>query len=201
MGNSDAGNYTEVETDGTLVARGEATCWRDELQSLVGQRLFSSAGRIDYNYTEGTVDFDSNANEDDYVLMNVQINHDWDEVTGVRPHIHWFQSEDATPNWLMQHRWQRNGEAKVTAWTDVPCNNPAFTYTSGTIINICNFGSITPPEDVGTSSILQIRLIRDTSNDSGEFAGADPYTGTVPAINFDVHIPVDMLGSRQEFIK
>jgi hypothetical protein len=53
----------------------------------------------------------------------------------------------------------------------------------------------------GLSDILQVRVIRDTDNASGLFAGNDPYTATVGAINFDVHYQVDTNGSRQEYAK
>ena len=201
FGAVDDGNYSYFESDGTLVAKGDAKCWRDELQSLVGQRLLSPSGAIDYNFEEGTVDFANNADLGDYVVMNVQVNHDWDETTPIKPHIHWFQSQDAIPNWLIQYRWQTNGQAKTTAWVDRACQEGVFTYSSGTIINICSFGEIAIPANVGTSDILQIRLLRDTDNDSGEFAGEDAYTGTVSGLNFDVHIAIDTLGSRSEFTK
>ena len=103
-------NHTEFEADGTMQAVGDATTYRDELQSLVGQRLFSAAGRIDYNYAEGAVTFQNNADTTDYVTMNVQLNHDWNLGSAIEPHLHWWQISANVPNWLLQYRWQIQGD-------------------------------------------------------------------------------------------
>ena len=90
--------------------------------------------------------------------------------------------------------------AKTTAWTYVTCSS-VFTYTSGTILQICTFGDITPPVGYSISDVLQCKLFRDNNNDSTEFVGADSYTGDAQAVSFDVHIEVDACGSRSQYIK
>jgi hypothetical protein len=136
----------------------------------------------------------------DYLYVNVQLNHDREMGVGIRPHVHFWQAEDNVPNFLIRYRWQSNGVAKTTAWTNLPWATLAFDYTGGTLNNIANFGSILPPGGDGISSIVQIRLIRDTANASGEFA-ADPYTASVHLTSFDIHIKVDTLGSFDEYVK
>jgi len=195
------GNYTQFEPDGTMVAYGDATCWRDELQSLIGQRLESPGSDITRDLAEGTVVFDDATTLADYVTMNVQLNHDRKIGENVEVHVHWFQASANVPNWLVQYRWQSNGDAKVTAWTDSADQNEVFTYTSGTILQITDLAEITPPAGDGVSDILQLRLIRDTDNDSGLFAGTDPLTGDVAAVNMDVHMIINTLGSRLEYQK
>lgn len=201
FGDVAGGDYAEFQSDGSLVLYGEATAFRDEFGPLIGARLESPASKIVTNAAEGSLTFKDSATLVDYVVTPVQINHD--AVTGavVRPHVHWWQASSNIPNWLLQYRWQVNGTAKTTAWTNVKYVSHAFTYTSGTLNQITGFGALTPPVGAGVSTILQLRLLRDTANASTLFSGADPLTGDVEAVSFDVHIQVDMLGSRGEYSK
>lgn len=194
-------NYTEFEADGTYKAFGDATCFRDELNDLTKQSLNNPAGHIVQDFTESALTFKTNAVITDYAITNVQINHDWKAGSSVTPHIHWWQTENNVPNWLIQYRWQKNGQAKTTTWTSKAWTVNAFTYASGTLNQITSFGSIAPPANYSISDILQLRFIRDTANASTLFAGADPFTTDVSATSADVHIEVDMLGSHSEYTK
>ncbi len=195
------GNYTEFEADGTRVAKGDATTWKDELGPLTGRRLESPSSRIVYNLPEGSVTFKSNATLADYVIINLQINHDWEIGTNIDFHIHWWQNQAAIPNWLIGYRWQVNGQAKTTAWTNYRWTTNIFTYVSGTLNQITDFTIITPPGGAGISDILQIRLYRDTANDSTLFTGVDPVATDVDGISSDAHKKINTDGSRQEYTK
>lgn len=194
-------NYTEFKADGTMQAIGDATCFRDELNDLVKAAANNPASHLVFDFTEGALVFKTNADLNDWAIMNVQINHDWKSGSNVYPHIHWFQAQNNTPNWLIEYRWQRNGQAKTTAWTRAIMTSNVFTYTAGTLNQISGFPVITPPANYNISDILQIRFLRDNANTSGLFAGADPYTADVSATSADVHIEVDMLGSHSEYVK
>lgn len=194
-------NYTEIEADGTIRSAGEATIYNDMLGPLIGRALNNPGGRITQNYVEGSVDFDDNTTLSDYAIMVLQLNHGWVLGTDIAPHVHWWQTGSAVPNWLVQYRWQRNGEAKTTAWTYTTPDNHVYTYVSGTLCQITGFVDITPPADYGLSDIIQLRLLRDTANASGLFAGTDPVTGTVASVNFDCHVQLDMGGSRNYYAK
>lgn len=136
------------------------------------------------------------------MAKNLQLNHDRDETSIVGPHIHWFQASSAVPNFLLQYRWQINGGAKVTSWTNLRCNIAVTTYTSGTIHQICETPTdITPPAGSVISDIIQFRIIRDTANSSGVFGGADTYSGVVGVLSFDLHVQINSLGSTSEFTK
>lgn len=193
-------NYSQFEADGTLVAKGNATTYRDELGDI--SRLRTLGTGVSINDTEQTMDFTATANLSDYAWINFQINHDWESGSVIYPHIHWNQASNAIPNWLIRYRWQKNGSSKTTAWTDYKINgNSAFTYVSGTLNQISYDSGITPPAGYSLSDILQIRLFRDTGNASGVFTGTDPYTGTVSVMSLDCHIKTDTLGSRTEYTK
>jgi hypothetical protein len=196
------GNYSEFETDGTYKANGNATCFRGELNDLIKSASQNPSSHLFFDYTEGTLDFRDNCDLNDWALMNIQINHDWKNGSDIEPHIHWFQNANNTPNWLIQYRWQKQCSAKTTDWTSKKWDNNACSYTSGTINQITSFGAITPPVGYGqVSDILQVRVLRDTSNTSTLFTGADTYTGDAESVSFDCHIEVDTLGSRQLYAK
>lgn len=204
-------DYTEFEADGTMKAVGDATCFRDELNDLIKGASQNPASHLVYDYTQGTLDFKDNCNLNDWALMNVQINHDWKLGSDIEPHVHWFQNEDVTPNWLIQYRWQKQGSEKTTSWTSLKWASNAFSYEGTTLNQITSFGAITPPEGYGqVSDVVQIRLLRDVSDDSELFGeivdevyvpAPDAYTGDAEAVSFDVHIEVDTLGSRQLYAK
>jgi len=202
IGDVSGGNYSEIESDGTYVAKGDATVFRDELHDMITAGKNNPSAKVVDNYPEGSVTYGSNADLTEYVIMNVQLNHDWKLGTDIEPHIHWWQTSSDMPNWLIEYRWQRGCQSKTTAWTAMPWSSNACTYTSGTICQITSFGTITPPTGYGeVSDIVQFRIYRDTDNDSGEFDGNDPENSDVDAMHFDVHIECDTLGSRQLYAK
>lgn len=173
--------------------------WRDEIGDALS--IQQKGPGVSRNVTENTVDFTTAANLSDYLYLNVQLNHDRQLTTAIAPHIHFEQARNAVPNFLLQYRWQKQGAAKTTAWTNLACNAAVFTYVSGTLENIADSALITPPSGDGISDIVQIRILRDNANTSGVFAGADPYNTTVGIVAFDIHIQIDSAGSISEYIK
>ncbi len=194
-----AANYLEILADGTIRLVGDATVWDDITPGIAAAR--TSGPGVSVNLDEMTLDFVTTANLSDYAVLPFQLLHKVKAGSAVYPHVHWWQAQDHTPNWLMQYRWQRNGQAKTTAWTNYKCNTNAFTYVSGTLNQLSYGAAIAAPADYGISDILQIRLLRDSANASTLFAGADPYTATVAATSFDPHVEIDSLGSASEYVK
>lgn len=202
VGDYAGGNYFEIESDGTFILHEDATTWRDELGLLLGQRLESPGSDIVQNLAEGTVTFKSSARyPTDYVSYSLQINHDWDR-SDVDFHIHWFQASAANVNWLIEYRWQVNGQAKVSAWTPLPMETQIFAYSAGTLVQINTItADIEPPANVNVSDFLQIRLYRDYTNASTLFSGAESSGLDVDAISADMHRRSNMLGSHEEYTK
>lgn len=201
FGNQTTGDYTAFENDGTMVAYQAARCYRDELGPLIGYKLESPSSHITYNLAEGSLTFDDACTLSDYVVIPYQLNHDRVSASAINPHMHWWKTSSNIPNWLIQYRWQVNGAAKETVWVPIARVAEIFAYSSGTLNQISTFGSISPPASEGVSSIVQIKLCRDTNNDSGLFAGTDPLVGDADVLQLDVHVLIDMLGSRTEFVK
>lgn len=200
LGQSNAG-YTEVEAGGFLRFWGSATYYLDEFAPLIGQPITSAAADITEDGAEGALTFSDGCTLADYVVMNAQINHDWQLGTALHPHLHWWQASASVPNWLLQYRWQKNGQAKTTTWTSVKYASHVFTYASGTLNQVTLWPEIAAPSGYSVSDIVQLRLLRDTANASTLFAGADPLTGDVSAVSYDYHKRCDTLGSRSAAAK
>ena len=114
-------------------------------------------------------------------------------------HTKGIQNQDEVPNWLMEYRIIQNGGVVSPTFIAAICSEQIFTYTSGTILQICEFPLITGVNDLSFS--IDVKIYRDTVNTSGLFSGADPYTGTASLKFFDIHYMRDTSGSREEFIK
>ena len=179
----------------------EADVYRDELQSLITQLKANPSEKIVIDLENGTVNYKDTATLLDYGIMNIQMNHDWKIGIIIYPHLHWLQENAGIPNWLYEYRWLLNGQIQDPTWLFHPCEELAFNYTSGTLVQISKNCGIIPPAGAGLSSILQVRIIRDTQNDSGAFSGVDTYTGQAKAVNFDIHMLVDARGSIEQYRK
>jgi len=196
-------NYSEFENDGTLIAYGDATCFRDELQSVTGAQITSPSADFQINIPEGSVTAEASARYPaDYITTNWQLNHDWKSGTVIYPHIHWWQTTVNEPNWILAYRWQIQSGAKATTWNDLRFSANIFAYTAGTLNQITRFPTITPPVGYGqVSDIVQVRLYRDVTNVSGLFDASETSPVDQDVVNLDVHIEVDMFGSAQEYRK
>lgn len=51
------------------------------------------------------------------------------------------------------------------------------------------------------SDVVQFKIYRDYTNASNKFTGTDPVNASQYLVNFDTHIEIYTLGSRQEYIK
>jgi hypothetical protein len=180
---------------------GDARVWRDELGELLTKKKIGQ--RITENTSEGTVDFAANCDkDDDYIITNVQLNHDRDEQEAIYPHLHFIQAQSGVPNWLIQYRWQTLGGFKQDTWNALPLNDTVFNWTGGAIHQIGHTPSgILPPSASRLSDIVQFRLGRDTSNETSLFTGSDPATGVAAALSFDVHLHLNSFGSDEQYRK
>ena len=204
VGDVGAGNYFEIEDEGNVILNGDATSWDDLRFPASGSQLFSAAGRIDYNYDDCTLDLqDTCIYPTDVLCYLPQMSHAKQLGSAIELHVHWLQNQNATPNWLLGYRWINIGETAIAVGSEtlVKWTENAITYSSGTIHQLTEFGSITKSVTDTLSSILQIRLFRDTTNVSTLFAGADPYTGDAQLLEFDIHFIKDGFGSNEEYVK
>jgi len=198
FGDVDNGNYTEFQEDtGFLRGHGSGRAWDDLRFPFTGSRIDVDGGRVDYNFSENTVDFESNATSGDVVNIIVQMQHDWAQGTDVHPHLHWIQNQDADPAWRMDYRVYNNG-GQVPSWTTgvTPSEARQFTYTSGSILQLTEFPVISGATELsgfGVSWFMDVKIYRVGASDS--------YSGDASAKEFDLHYIRDDRGSRQEYIK
>jgi hypothetical protein len=203
VGNShfgeDTTNYSEFEADGTLILHGTATTYEDLTSPALSLKILGTG--ISVNASENTLDFATNADyTDDYVYTSFQMSHTKMLDTNINLHIHWEQTESRLPNFLFSYRWQSQCNEKTTVWTLLPVTTSACAF-AGTTLNQISYGAEIGPPRENLSDILQIRLYRDSANDSGRFSRVDNYTTTAKVVFIDVHYRRDSLGSRDEFNK
>lgn len=194
-------NGIKIYKGGRIELIGTATVFDDLPTPLIGQRLESPSSHIVINAAEAALEFKTSCDLTDYVIAVPQITHRWKLGSVLGLHLHWEQTSATMPNWLLQYRWQKQGQAKTTAWTSLKWVSNAFTYASGTLNQITGFGTITPPVGYNLSDILDIRILRDVANGSGLFSGADALAVSVLAKSFDPHVEIDSLGSDTEYAK
>jgi len=191
----DVDNYSEFESDGTYVAKGDATTWDDIVGSLVATKLESVVGKLNYNFAENTITMQSGGsitNTSDRLMFNYQYPHAAIENGCMRLHIHWEQVNTNKIEFTVQYRIQSNGAAKNTTWTSVTVNSTddsVFTYVSGTLNQITEIVHV-DMTGAGISSTVQFRLAR-----------VDSTGGDIEATFVDAHIERDTIGSREEYVK
>lgn len=175
--------------------------WEDVRFPLIGRNLDTSSGRIDYNYTELGVDFAANSRyaSTEQLSFIVQIPHGAETGSNIRPHLHWMQNANNTPNFIIEYRAYELGDT-APAFTVAKWTENAIAYTSGTIQQNTGFPEIDMSGISILSAIVDIKLYRDSGDDSGLFGGADGY-GVVLAKEFDVHMQFNKRGSIEETVE
>ena len=176
--------------------------WDDITTSLIGRRLNSVVGTVNYNYAENSVTFSPNGDvtdTDDTIVFNIQKPHRMQDTGVFKFHVHWWQAFDGviSPTFSFRYRIQSNGAAKTTAWTTVgvtsSVSNEVFARPTGAgeVIN-----QITRLADIdlsaaGLSATVQFQFTRSDAN-----------AGDIDVTFLDAHYPSDQeRGSRQEYVK
>lgn len=194
-------NYSYYNSEGQYIMTGLSRPWRDEVSDAIS--LQQTGPGVSRNSTESTVDYTTGSNLSDFMYCNIQLNHDKDLISSIYPHLHFFQTEDHMPNFLLRFRWQLNGGVKTTGWTDLKCNLQAFTpYVGGTVHQIAYSLPIETPPGSIVSDIVQFKIYRDNAGASTIYgSAADPYTATVGVLAFDIHFQINTLGSDDQYTK
>jgi len=175
--------------------------WEDFRFPLVGENAYTAGGRIDYDFDEVCLSYQDNARyPDDPSCASAQFSHTWVEGTDVEAHLHWLQTSDADPNWLLQYRYLANGQAPTGWQLIIPDVPRVFTYTAGTLCQITAWPTIDMTGYL-ISDTVQFRLFRDTADTSTLFGASDLYTGNALAVEFDVHHLRNSFGSESRWTK
>jgi hypothetical protein len=190
-----------LDRDGTFYFGRNIRGWDDLRFPMSGARLDSASTRYSYDYTECTVDFNTDARyTEEPTAMVAQMPHSKMLGSAVCPHLHWVQQEANVPNWLLASRCYNNGDL-VPAFNLTVADHVEFAYASGNLMQMSEFPAILAPDNEKVSAIFDLILYRDSANASTLFAGADPYTVAAKTKEFDLHYLIDSLGSGQEGVK
>ena len=182
--------------------------WDDISQAVAASRLDVSSGRLDYDYFNGAIKFQSNARyPEEPVVIPIQAKHSMliGEEAVARVHFHWLQEQAAIPNMLLAYKKTNYGsttikETNFNNYTLLPWISNAYTYTSGVLAQITKFAEI-DISDLTISGTLDLVLFRDSANTSTLFAGVDPVAADVLIKFVDAHVKFDAMGSLAEFAK
>jgi len=193
--------FLGLQTSGTTPLVMVDTVYDDILAYHLGSRFDSSRGKIDNNIEEGGLDFNTGADETDYLdalTSNYQLPHKAHRGTGayVYPHIHWLQANSTDiSDWKVQYRILNGG--LIGSWITQDKGNyigDRITHpTGGTIVQITSFAPI-DIDGLALSSIVQVRLWRDTESGTS----TDNITGNVTVVFVDSHVPIKYQGSQDE---
>jgi len=171
------------------IAGGDDAVW-DDLRFPASRIRQGATAKPDFDVTNlGLLFPQDDATEIAYIIG--QMPHEYLLESDLEPHIHFFQEEATTPTFKLDYRWYKNGADPTGSFTTITAATFAFTYTSGTIMQIASFPSIDATGIDSVSSIIDIKLYRDD----------DDISGDVLLKEFDIHYKIDSLGSRQQFTK
>jgi len=135
------------------------------------------------------------AGTEEQVYFNTQLPHGWKAGTAISPHVHWSPSNTntGTVSWGLEYTVQ-NVDGTFPASVIVYANDAG----SGTAKDhqIAAFSDITMTGKT-LSCMLVCRFFRDATG----VGGTDNYNADAWAHEFDFHIQMDALGSRQEYVK
>jgi len=195
IGDIAGGNYFKIKNTGKIEFESNATVWDDIQTSLIGRQLSSTAGKVDYNWTENTITMAKGGNiatTNDRLIWNIQLSHSTKVDSNFNLHIHFEQPNSSTYEFTCQYRIQNNGSAKTTTWTTITCDSATdniYTYVSGTLNQLVSFPSI-DLTGVGISGVIQFRLVRD-----------DTINNDIEVTFVDGHYEKSDVGSESEFVK
>lgn len=194
-------NYAQIDADGTIVLNGTATTFED-LRIDAGLARPGSVAPTDETGFRGNVNFYARNffnNQADEIQFQVQMPHGWKIGSGVYPHVHFSPwTTTGTGNFAVQFILEYY-IANFDSQFPTPPSTHTMTYTWSNTDKqwyhcIASNGTAMSMTGKSISTVLKCRLYRDNTV-------ANNYAERVTLLYFDIHYEVDMLGSRQQYIK
>jgi hypothetical protein len=193
-----ATNYSEFESDGTLVFHGDATVWDDIRVSLTGSTragaippAFDRFRRDLAGTSQGVYAYGFDKEIEEEVLFDVEIPHNYKLGTNLIPHVHWavavIGDAGKKVRWGLEYTICDIGNLiPVTQIIYTDATDPVNAYKH----NLTNFTTINGATIGNVSTIMMCRLFRDATNINDNY-DADAY-----AIDVGFHYEIDTIGSR-----
>jgi hypothetical protein len=197
FGNFLMGNFSYFEPDGTLVAKGEAITWRDELPSVLTPVSGAAAPDLVAHTIGGVAralySFDG-GNTQEILSGSIEIPHDYAHGLPIEMHIHWRPATTQTGvvKWFIDWEYSPPQGAPIA---QTSLHVLATLATNNQYWHLLHsFGDL---PDIGFALGGKIGFnLRRTPNDA-----QDTYAGDALFEQVAIHIPCDTLGSRQIYVK
>lgn len=179
--------------------------WDDLANSVVGSRLSSTAGKVDYDYDEAAINFASGGNiatKNDRIVFNLQKLHRIKANGKMRLHLHLWQPADINYQFTIQHRIQNNGVAKNTTWVTSVANFDGQITVGGELTDVKIFPYLADVNQI--IKLVEVDLTGSSISATVQFrlARTDSLGGVIPVTFADAHVNMDQtLGSREEYTK
>jgi hypothetical protein len=201
FGDVKGGNYTEFETNGTMIAKGAATCFKDVNRSIQTGRV-SSSNAPTWTTFVGNLSLYRFAVNDYIQIAPFELDHDWKQPSTLEFHLHWATNgtdiSDRFVKWEIEYTFansQNSGGTPtvfstptiITVETKIPANTPDRTHIYSSI------GTLLPSTSIiGCQIITRLRRIAST----GTAPTSNPF-----AIEQGIHYEVDTIGSKSRMHK
>ena len=200
IGDIENGNYSQFESDGTLLFNGNATVWKD-INMGAAQIIVPSAGNPGIDELKDSAGDDTGVETlafalNEHVSGIFEMQHDYKQGSDFIPHIHWqgiTAPGGGTDNvkWQMDYTVARNGST-IAPVTTIYIQS-AFTTQYAMIRS--DFTTIDgSTAGIGSSNVLIgdqfcFKLTRIA-------ASADDYAGDALMVTAGIHYEIDTVGSR-----
>lgn len=184
------GNHTEFEHDGTMVAVGNATTWKDENFDPIRGLGASAPGLVNLDTTSIQIVAFDGANTLEQVSSHRELQHDYKEGTDIVLHVHWMPVNANAGNveWFIEY-YIKTGNT---------------TFATGTVSAIQAAPGVAWQEqrlDVatldGASFVIGAQVSLRLYRDPGVGNPDDTYGSDAAVPTFGYHYQMDTTGSRQ----
>ena len=120
-----------------------------------------------------------------------QFKHSMVEGALIHPHLHYVQDEAEIPVFKMDYRVYKFGGDPTVEFTTLVSEAPILAYASGAQQNIIPFPWVDLSNYTGLGVMMDVKIYRDDNVVAGD----------VLVKEFDIHYPIDSIGSGREYEK
>ena len=188
-------NYTEFESNGTMVAKGSAICWEDIVLSVTSLGIGASAPDLVEINSSGiyTYAFDG-LSTSEQLFGCFEVPHNYAEGTDLSPHIHWMPTtaDAGDVKWCVQFYRVGTGDTFSTTPGEI-CAVESTNETAWEAFTTAS--EIIDGSDISIAEQIAFRLYRDPSD------AEDTYAHDAAVLTFGIHYQIDTLGSREIYTK
>lgn len=197
LGGYNSGNYTQIETDGTIYMAGNATVWDDLRMPL---SMAKAAGVKDPGFDQFSATstsrvwaFDGGTTEEE-LFFTTQVPHGYKLNSNLLPHLHLSPSDSNTGVIVFKLECDWSDTNGNFASTSVEYATTTIASASALKSIRTDFSTTTAINFSGLSGIIDCRISRTPT-------GGDTYPSDVFVHEIDWHYEIDMIGSRTQTTK